>query len=316
MRFAAAVLLAAGMIGGCAALAASPSRSPAATAIISTPTASPTAPAPPLAGLVPTEIDPVVELRVWIHGDVGGMGRTPNLAVYRDGTVLRSTDQGPRITRLAPEGLARLKEAAGAGGLLDTSGVVKPDPDYAGGFVSYVIELRKGGELIRRATTNSLTAADRPAGEALIARAEELVDLDRWLQSEAWVVGPADAELYVPANLLLKVTIWDTPGGTAALDLEDVAWPLPGELVDFGTRLTDPPLGEGSIARCAPVSLADAARVQAALFDAPWVEAMIPMSERMAADLSWESEHSHITVSLANLLPDDPLDCEIDQSWP
>lgn len=338
MRFVATVLIAAGMIGGCAAPAAPPSHSPEATALAPTPAASPTdplitpspiptfvptAPPPTLAGLVPTEIDAVIELRVWIQGDVGGMGRTPNLTAYRDGTLLRSTDQGPRITRLTPEGLARLKEAAGAGGLLDSSGVIKPDPEYFGGYVSFSIELRRGGELIRRATSNSLTPADRPAGEALIARAEELVDLNSWLPADAWLVDPTHAELYIPTNLLLKITIWDNPiegppGETRPpmIDVADVAWPLGGELQGFGVALAEPPLGSGSIARCGPVSLADAALVQSALFEAPWESPSIPTSDRMAATLTWDAQRSHVNVSLANLLPGDALDCSLDGSWP
>ena len=273
---------------------------------------------------MPTTIDPVIELRVDIHGDVGGPGRTPTLSVFRDGTVLRATPDGPRITRLTSAGLARLKEAAAAGGLLESSGHIAPNPDYFGGFTSYVIQLRRGEALIVRSTSNSLTPEDRAAGEALIARAEELADLERWLPAEAWVAGPPhDARPYVPANLLLKITIWDNPVGVEPgatppplLDLDDVSWPLSGRLQDFGVRLTEPPLGEGSIARCGPVSLKAAARVQAALLAAPWDEVMIPMSERMSALLTWESSNGHIDVSLASLLPDDPIDCGIDESWP
>jgi hypothetical protein len=280
-----------------------------------------------LAGLVPTVIDSVIELRVEIRGDVGGMGRTPTLAVYRDGTVLRPFEgpshYEPRITRLTPAGLARLKEAAAAGGLMEQSGAIQPDPDYMGGFISYVIELRTGDELIRRSTPNALAPTDRPAGEQLIARATELADLDRWLPADAWAIGPADAVPYVAANFLLKLTIWDHPWPGPSddpfgprLDVADVAWPLSGKLEDFGDRLAEPPLGEGSAARCGAVTLADAARVQAALLGAPWSDRPIPGSDRMAVLLSWASAGSLVDVSLANLLPDDPLDCGIDMSWP
>jgi hypothetical protein len=272
----------------------------------------PTATPPPSVPVAST-IDAVVELRVEIRPDVS-VGRMPMMTVYRDGTVLRRGNLGGVITRLSPDGLERLRTEATDSGLFVTSGELGSDPTYQGGVATYTIELRRGTEIIRRQTTNSMAPATRAEAERLIALAEHLADLESWLPADAWAIGPAAAEPYLASNYLLKVSTLKQPGAEyppADMDLADVDWPLPGSLAGFGkvdeSQSTDP----GTSARCGPLTLSEATAVQAALAGAPWTD----MGDRLSAELDW-GDTGHVSVSLISLMPDDPVDCAVDNSWP
>jgi hypothetical protein len=263
---------------------------------------------------VASAIDAVVELRVEIRPDVS-VGRMPLMTVYRDGSILRRDDSGGHITRLSSAGLERLLAPALGSDVMVTSGELGSDPTYQGGFTMYAIDLRRGSEIVRRETSNSMAPATRPEAEKIIALAEHLADLEAWLPADAWEISPADAEPYVAANYLLKVTSLkqlDVVYPPQPMDIADVRWPLPGSLEGFGELPVDQqPLGAGTASRCGPLTLAEATAVQRALAAAPWVA----MDQRLQAELDW-SDVGHFTVSLISLLPDDPVDCENDLSWP
>lgn len=279
-----------------------------------TPTAS-LAATPPPTGPVASSIDPVVLLRVEIRGDVS-VGRVPSLTVYRDGTVLRRDLGSGRITRLTPAGVGLLLVPAMDSDLLVTSGEIRPDPAYQAGFITYTIDLRRGEEIVRRSTTNSLTSATRTEAERIIALAKHLDDLESWLPADAWATGPASATRYVASHFLLKVTVFEKQPGVdyrrRPLDVSDVDWPLGGRLEDFGDALAKPPLGAGSASRCGLVTLVEFRAVDRALGLAPTTQE----AERMVTELDWAAARSRVTVSLAPLLPDDPPDCAVDGSWP
>jgi hypothetical protein len=278
-----------------------------------TPTASPAA-APSVAEPVATVIDPTVLLRVEIRPDVS-VGRMPLLTVYRDGRVLRRDDSSGRITRLTPAGLAQLLAQAIDSDLFATSSEIGPDPTYQGGFTTYSIDLRGSDRIVHRSTTNALATANRAEGERISALAEHLDDLESWLSADAWMTGPAASEPYVASNFLLKVTSFKQPGVAyppQAMDRTDVVWPMPGSLEGFGDVQEDQPLGPGTSSRCGVLTLAGSIAVQRALAGAPFVA----MGERLQADLDWAPSVGHFTVSLIPLLPDDPLDCAVDPSWP
>lgn len=279
-----------------------------------TSTASPTATPSPSAP-VASPIDPVVLLRVEIRGDVS-FGRIPSLTVYGDGTVLRPDDSRGRISRLTPQGMSLLLAPAMDSDLLVTSGSIGPDPAYQGGFTSYAIDLRRGEQMVRRGTTNSLTPTNRAEGERIIALAEHLVDLESWLPAEAWATRPSSASPYIASDFLLKVTVTKKQPGSVyqpkPLDVADVDWPLAGHLEDFGEAVTPPPLGAGSTSRCGLVTLEEAVAVERALAAAPPGQA----TDKIEADLDWANANSFVSVSLAPLLPDDLRDCTVDGSFP
>ena len=279
------------------------------------PDASPTAVPPAATGPLASAIDPVVTLRVEIRPDVS-VGRMPLMTVYRDGTVLRRDDATGRVTRLTPAGLALLLAPATDGDLLVTSGTIAPDPAYNGGFTTYTIDLRRGTEIVRRSTTNSLTPATRAEGQRLITLAEHLGGPESWLPADAWAKGPADSERYTASRFLLKVTSFKEVGvdyPPEPLDVAEVVWPLAGFLQGFGElRPEPPPPADGITERCGPLTLSEAGAVQRALSAAP----LVPMGERVQAELDWALVTGHVTVSLVPLLPEDPLDCAVDTSWP
>ncbi len=277
------------------------------------PTAS--AATPPPTDPIASAIDPEVMLRVEIRPDAS-VGRMPSLTVYRDGSVLRRDDASGRITRLTPSGLALLLAPATESDLLAASGELGSDPAYQGGRTTYTIELRRGQEIVRRETTNSMAPATRSEAERIIALAEHLDDLESWLPEDVWATKPAAFEPFVASNYLLKVTSFKQPGvdyPAQALDRADVDWPLPGTLEGFGDLPdVEQPLGPGTTSRCGVLTLAEAAAVKRSLAAAPFV----PMGERLQADLDWAPSIGHVTVSLIPLLPEDPLDCAVDLSWP
>jgi hypothetical protein len=268
---------------------------------------------PPPSVPVATAIDAEMELRVEIRPDVS-VGRMPMMTVYRDGTVLRRGNLGGTITRLDADGLERLLAEATDSGLFAASGELDTDPTYNGGFATYTIELRRGSEIIRRQTTNAMAPAVRAEGERLIALAEHLADLEAWLPADAWAVGPDAAEPYLASNYLLKVSTLKQPGAEyppADMDLSDVVWPFPGSLAGFGEVDEGQPMGSGTSSRCGALTLTEATAVQRALAEAPWTS----MGDRLVAELDW-GDTGHVSVSLISLLPDDPIDCAVDNSWP
>jgi hypothetical protein len=279
---------------------ASPTAGPAATK-------SPTQP-------VASAVDPMVLLRVEIRPDVS-VGRIPSLTVYRDGTVLRRDDASGRITRLTAAGLALVLAPARDSDLLVTSGEIRPDPAYQGGFTTYTIDFQRGNEYVHRSTTNSFTPATRAEGERIIALAEYLDGLASWLPADAWATGASAFEPYIASHFLLKVTVFKQLGvdyPPQALDRADVKWPLEGFMEGFGDLAEPQPLGDGTTSRCGPVTLAEAAAVQRALAAAP----LVRLGERLQADLDWAPSIGHVTVTLAPLLPEDAIDCTSDGSWP
>lgn len=288
---------------------------PVAVASLEPPSPSPT-PTPAPSAPVATEVDPAVLLRVEIRPDVS-VGRTPSLTVYRDGTVLRRGDLNGLVSRLTPAGLGLLLAPATDSGLFAASGDIRPGPDWAAGFVTYAIDLRQGEAIVHRSTTNVLlTPATKAESERIIALAERLDGLESWLPAGAWDIGPAAATPYVASHYLLKVTAFkdqpDIEYPAQPLDVADVDWPLTGSLEGFGKLQEPPPLGDGTISRCAVITLAEAVAVERALAAAPFVSG----GERLQADLGWAASNSHVTVSLAPLLPDDALDCSVDLGWP
>jgi len=290
---------------------------------LTVPTLPPSTPGPTT--ITPTAIDPVVLLRVSIVGEVTGPGWTPDLSVYADGNVIRPEPEGHRVvSRLGAGGLAALLEVVDDSGLVEKDGFISWKPSYVGGFTTYGIEVRRGDKIIKQSTVDAAIALDRPAAERLIALVERLIDLEHLLPADAWTIAPGAATPFVPSLLLAKITRFDRPylaGADELLDVGSVPWPLEGRLLDFGDEVAGPPMGAGTSSRCAPISLDDAVKIQAALAAAPWrdadgeVASSIPEATWMTAVFSTQDRAGHVYVSLVNLLPDED-DCSSGPGWP
>ncbi len=299
----------------------SSSASPTAEASGAIPTAStPTltsGPSPTPTVPIASVVDPVLVLRVESRPDVS-YGRFPALSVFRDGTVLIRTNDGGRVAKLTLEGVTLLVAEAERSNLFAVSGTIPVDPTWQAGFNTSTIDLRRGQKLIHRSTTNAMAPARRAEGNRIIALAEHLTALETWLPATVWLIGPTAALPYIPAALLLKVSLSADPTGSlsaaAALDVDAVQWPLRGSLADFGKPISRWP-GDVSTSRCGVISLAEAWSVQSNLA-AAWSSPAIPPGDRMSATLGWKARQSYVELSLASLLPDDPRDCSIDLSWP
>ena len=261
-------------------------------------------------GPVASSIDPVVLLRVEIRGDVS-VGRMTRLTVYRDGTVLHPDQDGGRLTRLTPDGLALLLAPATEAGLFTSSGVIERDPGAINGaFASYAIDLRRADGVVRRWTTNVSLPADQAETDRIIALARRIADHESWLPPEVWLSAPATATRFVPSQFLLKVGVHDNPLNdqpTAELDVADVDWPLEGGMVDFG-RPAEVPVAPDITWRCGTLTFAEAAAVRDSVRATPFV----PLGFHSQADLRWRSRGERVTLVLTPVLPDDPAGCPAD----
>jgi hypothetical protein len=273
-------------------------------------------PTPP----VPTAIDGELVLRADAVPDVTA-GRVPGVSIYADGAVLlRGGDHG-LVAKLTPEALDALWSEVLADPAIRGDDI-GPPPDWAAGFVSYIVQVRDGDRLVRRGVTNAYPADRAAEAAAVMELVDRLQGLAAWLPDDAWLVAPGDATPWMPATYLLKVIDWGyVPDMPLPVDVADVAWPLAeapteiGQPFELGYPPDDPGAPRGS--RCGVIDLATALAVQEALVPvAEALEDRIPVRERSMADLAWAEAGSFLTISLAAQLPDDPADCSADISWP
>lgn len=259
---------------------------------------------------VASTIDPVVLLRVETRGDKS-VGRMTRLTVYRDGAVLHPDQDGGRLTRLTPEGLALLLAPATESDVFTSSGVIERDPGATNPDVaSYAVDFRVADRLVQRWTTNVSRPVDGDETARIIALARRIVDHESWLPAEAWLTGPASATRYVPSQFLLKVGVSDNPLNdviTAELDVADVDWPLEGRVVDFG-RPAEGPVAPDITWRCGALTFAEADAVRDSVSATPF----LPLGFHSQADLRWRSRGERITLVLTPVLPDDPPGCPAD----
>lgn len=271
---------------------------------------APPTPSPLPSGPVASTIDPVVLLRVEIRGDRRD-GWMTRLTVYRDGAVLHPDQDGGRLTRLTPAGLALLLAPATESEAFTNSGVIERDPGATNPEVaSYAVDFRVADRLVRRWTTNAPRPADQDETARIMALARRIVDHESWLPAEAWLTAPASATRYVPSHFLLKVGVSDNPLNdliTAELDVADVDWPLDGRMVDFG-QPAERPVAPDITWRCGALTFAEAEAVRDSVRATPFV----PLGFHSQADLRWRSRGELVTLVLTPVLPDDPPGCPSD----
>lgn len=233
------------------------------------------------------------------------------LTVYRDGTVLHPDQDGGRLTRLTPDGVALLLAPATESDLFASSGVIERAPGAISGDVaSYAIDLRRADRVVRRWTTNVSLPADQAESDRIIALARRIADHESWLPPEAWSSAPTTAERFVPSQFLLKIGVYDNPLNdqpTAELDVADVDWPIDGRMVDFG-QPAERPVAPDITWRCGALTFAEAAAVRDSVQAAPFV----PLGFHSQADLRWRSRGERVTLVLTPVLPDDPPGCPAD----
>ncbi|HEX5589597.1 MAG TPA: hypothetical protein VFX65_04840 [Candidatus Limnocylindrales bacterium] len=242
------------------------------------------------------------------------VGRMPDVSVYRDGTVLRRTDDGGDVMRLTSDGLAQVEAVADDSGLLRASTDIGPDPNHAAGFTTYSITFAANGVTVRRSVANAFPEAFRAEAQRFIALADRLATLDRWLPASAWLIGPAGAEPWIPDRYVLKVIDWGyVPDLVPPVDFADVVWPLDEGPLEVGDPADMSDLGAAA-ARCAVLPLDDARWIEVAL-SAAFRDQRIPAAY-LQADLAWAERGSFLSIGLHVLLPDDADDCSLDPSWP
>jgi hypothetical protein len=253
----------------------------------------------------------VVELRVSIRADVEGPGRTPELILYRDGTIIRRVDGGARVTKVTFEARDLLVRAAAQTGLFRESGSIPIDPEHDGGFMSYAVELRTGLGMVHRSTPNAVAAKYAEASRELIALAERLSEPEKILPSDAWVVPASAAVPFVAATYRLEIIVQpsgaDPSDPNLPRDVDTVRWPLGPSLVEWG-RVYDVGMDAETTYRCGSLSLTEAVLVESALAGS-WSTERLPAADWMGTTLTSRAQRSAVDVWMSNLLPDE-VECE------
>ena len=167
----------------------SPTTEPSATQA-DPPSPSPVPSSTPIASL--TVVSGELVLRVASYPDVYAAPVPPDLSVYSDGTVLTPGWRSPGfegaqfvVRHLTQVGLAQVTKAFSAAvprpGVL---GEILPAPDgMGGGFSTYVVAVRRAGQLVTARTTN---ASVGPGAEKLVTVAERWIDVASVLGPDAW----------------------------------------------------------------------------------------------------------------------------------
>lgn len=228
--------------------------------------------------------------------------------VMDDGLVVWN-EQGLRRLQLASGGLEWVRSQLDATGLLDRSGAweaqLRVGAHPAGhGVTTYTFELPGAGEPVRVATSDP-GGFDReswivpPEMQVLGDLAAGMVDADTWIPSRFVAEGPA---AYEPSEYLFHVTFYqhEDPGRSAMdIDVDDVAWPLTGELDAMGDPV--PGAETGQIVRCAVVPAALATAIRSA---ASAAGADLPVSAvSSTVQLRWKGGDGLAAVTLQQLLP-------------
>lgn len=194
MALLAAVALLAGSCAGQASPSASAPPAAASAASSATEAASPSPSPIPSSTLVvpPTVVSGELVLRVASYPDVYAAPVPPDLSVYSDGTVLTPGWRSPGIEgarfvvrHLNHAGLAQATKAFSAAvpraGIL---GEILPSSDgMGGGYSTYVVTVRRAGQLLTTRTTNASVGA---GVKELVTFAERWIDVASVLGPDAW----------------------------------------------------------------------------------------------------------------------------------
>jgi hypothetical protein len=301
------------LLAGCGAAGtpapADPSQTPTGTPTPSgaaAPTATQAASPSPIAS--PTLVSGDLLLRVTTYPDVYAAPIPPDLSVYSDGSVLTPGwrlpgFEGTRfvVRRLSSAGLARIREAFSAA--VPRAGVLGTIPPAtvgtASGYATYLVSVRRGGELVTARTTN---ASAGTGVKDLVAMAERWTDPGSLLGPDAW--ADATPLAYVPERWSAYVTAspdcCSEPGRPDASLLEPVLGPPEA----FGEIIA----AEGPVIRCGVLD-ASTRETLAGVLGLSSVE-IGDGSDRSDATLNLGTGNLSLTV--VPLLPDDRDGCSLE----
>lgn len=239
----------------------------------------------------------------------GEAGRVHLVTAMEDGRVI-TTDPGgadpPLERRLTPGGVQLVRDELAATGLTETSAEYLPTPNpgaeppaYGGAGPSLEVGGREGQTVVVSWFLFGDTEEDyfqpQPEAEALEALATRLMTLETWLPADAW--ADATGAPHEPTAYVMTIILEPWGGSLDELPVEytSVAWPLTGELVDFGAELIPPP----SEVRCGTVDAEEGGAVIEAL-EAAGAE---PGFEGgLAFRLGDRAATRHIVISLESIL--------------
>lgn len=267
----------------------------------STPTAAPTQapfPTPPVA------LDETIVARIYVYPDVYVEPIRPMLSVYADGRVLswsrsaEGSSHRPLVLRwLSPAGLAELRSAFEATGLLEGDIEIPPTTEVNSGYTTYVVSLRREDRLVTARTTNFAMSDE---GRTLVELAERWIRPEEALAPHAWLPGWSGGLPYQGSQWSLALSLdpgcctWEAnPDST---ELERIL----GDLTAFGDVVRTEDWGE---IRCAVVDAATIDEIAAFLRNQGLdVE---PDDGELRADLNWTGTTGRVGLGAFVMLPDD-----------
>lgn len=246
--------------------------------------------------------------RVVTYPDVYAAPIPPDLSVYSDGTVLTPGWRSPGfegsrfvVRRLTDLGLAEVAEAFSTavprGG--DLGAIPPASPGMDSGYTTYVVTVRRGGELVTARTANASVGS---GVKELVAFAERWTDVGNVPDAGAW--ADATPVAYVPdrwsAYLFLSADCCSDPGRPDA----SLVQPVLGPPDVFGRVIQ----AESPIIRCG-------------VLDASARETLAGILSRAGTDIGDGQDRAEATLNFGTgivdlmvvpLLPDDREGCSLE----
>jgi hypothetical protein len=265
-----AVVLAVAVLSGVPGSEPSPTAGP--TALASAEPSSTPEPTPAIGCEVAHEPG-TLALRIEARGE---LAQTWVITIYDDGRVFtpgitpnEPSDEAWRVVRfLTDAGLDRLVGEVVDTGLFEVSAQYSPVPlpgvePPGRGASGYTITVAQGSEQVVVSWV-SVFADDAtyyepsPEREQLDALAADLIEFDSWLPAEEWAMAepcPYRAQAF---GIYVEAQAWGGSLDELPVDIADVAWPLGGDIFDWGEEIDHPDPDPAHLARCAVASRADA----------------------------------------------------------
>ena len=257
---------------------------------------------------VPTTapVDDTVLLRVDSAADVSGPWPGLRFVVFADGRLITASGTGSgwferHLTDAARDELigAALDEE-----LLQKSATYPPPPNYAAGYGSSSITLRRDTGVVRVGATN---ASVGDTAKAVMALADALAASVQGLADDVFVDEP---HVWLPTAYNLQIDL--SPGVLATyptppefiLWADDAVLPLPTPLVDTGPVVHSE---AGGTTRCSVIDATLASKLRAAFQRAGYQRSE---GSLLAAeyDLGWRATNGYVGVRILAVSPDEPDD--------
>jgi len=337
------VVVAVAILVGLAATNIIPIAKPASTPTPSTADASPSTDASAAPSMSPTpqpshdaqyaactDLDETVPLALRVE-KLSETGREWVISVYEDGHVLTrgltfvsdaSDGAWMLARRLTPGGIGQLREAVMTTGLFGESASYGPvplpnvEPPGRGGS-GYSIEVGSGADAVMVSWASmfpddALYYDASPEREALDVLGARMIVFDTWLANDAW----AERDPCTVQALRFRVYIDAQPWGGELADLppdiNDVPWPLGGEILSWAADVGyQPPDEPYHVERCGIIPRSDAGRLVDAYLGVRAVDPFLTFATTLDAGpyislaLGDRAAIRIIQIFVQPLLPDD-----------